>query len=456
MTQKLSKASIAETWRNRVERDGKPRLFIFGPDVPAARRIPKYFLQESPCAAKGMFAMLTKNIVWLSAIVALCVCVANTQAATNTFTGGAGTLNYATDGNWSLGSIPSGSNAEINTIGVTLADDTAGIANPAELWIGNGGSAGSLEIKTGGTLTNTSWLCIGRGGSASAGVSTLTVSGGTLTHGSGSNFVVGDNGGAPANIVLSGGTINSNAGSFDVANASSSIVHITQSGGALNISTGGDSFKLAAATGSTASYDMSGGTLLASGNSQLGSSGTGTMTQTAGDATFKSWLSIGRHTGSTGIYDISGGTLTATTLSNIVVGESGTGTLDISGTASLTVNGIRLTQNSTGSGTVNMSGGELAILNSISSTTGIYATYSDNAAFNFSGGEITVAGNCVGFNENTTWFTAAKAGYVYEETYNAGANTTLLHFVPVPEPGTLAMCLAGAVGLIAYAWRKRR
>jgi hypothetical protein len=28
--------------------------------------------------------------------------------------------------------------------------------------------------------------------------------------------------------------------------------------------------------------------------------------------------------------------------------------------------------------------------------------------------------------------------------------------VPIPEPGTLALLAGGLVGLIAYAWRKRK
>ena len=88
------------------------------------------------------------------------------------------------------------------------------------------------------------------------------------------------------------------------------------------------------------------------------------------------------------------------------------------------------------SGTFNMSGGTVRVSN--------ISAGGANALFDFSGGEIFLDGNQVGFNAANSFFqvTGQFAGG-YQEVYDGGTNTTRLS---VPEPASLSLlCLGGAV-----------
>ena len=77
-------------------------------------------------------------------------------------------------------------------------------------------------------------------------------------------------------------------------------------------------------------------------------------------------------------------------------------------------------------------------------------------------GKILVSGNvqsttafgALWGNSATDLGLAAVTGTSLAYTYNSTANTTTI--TAVPEPGTLAMCAACVIGLLAYAWRKRK
>ena len=59
--------------------------------------------------------------------------------------------------------------------------------------------------------------------------------------------------------------------------------------------------------------------------------------------------------------------------------------------------------------------------------------------------------------DGTSWTAYASADLTYDGTYASFTVTGFSGYaVTVPEPGTLALFLAAALGLLAYAWRKRK
>lgn len=150
-----------------------------------------------------------------------------------------------------------------------------------------------------------------------------------------------------------------------------------------------------------------------------------------------------------GTFNVSGGTFTSNTLT--VGGSGAIGNVNITGGA-LTVNELLIASSGSSVGNCTMSNGTLSIV-----TENQFVKGSGTASFGFTGGEIYLTGNKVGFDDANAWFTpTAAAGYVYAEDYSAGTGKTLLHFVPVPEPATMTLLAMGMLGLIAYAWRKRK
>ena len=105
----------------------------------------------------------------------------------------------------------------------------------------------------------------------------------------------------------------------------------SQSGGSVTVqaSSVGTGFFLGANAGSSGTYTMTGGTLSAV-NAYVGANGSGTMNQSAGNATFSNTLFVSTATGSIGTYNLSGGSLNA---AELYVGGDGAGTLNQTGGA---------------------------------------------------------------------------------------------------------------------------
>lgn len=181
------------------------------------------------------------------------VCIGRDTATKGTlnFTGGIWTKSGG--GNFIVGDNSPG---EFNFSGAGSSLNVTG-----ELWIGqSGGGNGTMKVES-GTITNSSWVAIGRGGSA-----VLNMTGGTWTkNGTGSNFIIGSQGSGKT------GTMNMSGGSVIVQSSTTADRGITwvgeQSGvtGNLNMSGTADfttaRLTLGASTGATGNSNLNGGTL---------------------------------------------------------------------------------------------------------------------------------------------------------------------------------------------------
>ena len=169
---------------------------------------------------------------------------------------------------------------------------------------------------TGGVATNIPNFHLGHGTNA---VGTLKVSGGKIAK---TDFFIGANGTGHGEVSQSGGDVN--AGTLYLP-------------------------YVATATGT---YNLSSGMLTIQ-NANVGNNGSGSVVQSGGTCTINGFPWIGALAGGEGLYDMSGGTLSASGYA-LSVGRYGTGTLNVSGSAVVTAShGVRVgfSNGSAGSGT---------------------------------------------------------------------------------------------------------
>jgi hypothetical protein len=254
---------------------------------------------------------------------------------TGTFVQSGGTNNFS-DGTLCVGYGASGSYSLSGT--GTLTDAPGG---SSFLYIGESSGVTGSFIQTGGSvsLAGTVSEIVGVSGSG-----TYSQSGGTNTIGDypgGDNsciLTLGANAGSSGVYTLSAGTLSVSSNPYG-----NSSENIGSSGSGTFIQTGGDntlgattSLCIAAASGSTGSYSLSGtGTLSVGGTGYVGYSGKGTFTQSGGTASFSgsdsngNSLSLGDQTGSQGVYNLSGGNVNVA--HNAAVGNVGSGTFNQTG-----------------------------------------------------------------------------------------------------------------------------
>jgi hypothetical protein len=268
--------------------------------------------------------------------------------------------------------------------GVTF-DQSGGSNTLNQLQIGYLSSSSGVYMLRGGSLTATGREYVGN-----YGIGTFTQSGGTNTL-SGDNLEVGFNAGSTGTYNLSDTGMLTVTGNDGEAVGYSGTGNFNQSGGtntAAYVVVGSE-------VGSSGMFTLSSGSLATSGSGSVGqivgSSGTGTFTQSGGSNTVSNDnLHVGFNAGSTGTYNLSDtGILTVTGTSGEVVGYSGTGNFNQNGgtnTAAYVVVGSEVGSN----GTFTLSSGSLATSGpgSVSEIIGSSGT----GTFNQTGGTNTVTG----------------------------------------------------------------
>ena len=249
------------------------------------------------------------------------------------------TGDWNTGANWVGGIVPTAADDFAINNGGTAQLSAAGAAISGA--IGSGATdSGTLQVLSGGVLTNSASLFVGRNGSG-----TLQISG----TGSVFNTLGRIAAGATASTGLaqiSGGTW-TNSSSLDVGYFGNGTLEISGTGSVSN--TIGIIGNVVLSTGRAV---VSGGTWTNSGNLAVGLDGNGTL-EISGTGSVSNTIGIiGLNAGSTGLATVSGGNWTNS--GQLQVGVSGNGTLGISGTGNVSSlsSFIGLTAGSTGLATV--------------------------------------------------------------------------------------------------------
>ena len=147
------------------------------------------------------------------------------------------------------------------------------------------------------------------------------------------------------------------------------------------------------------------------------------------------------------------GTLDLGAFDATVSALAGTGTVNDDGTGSNTLT----VSNGSFSGTIENSVGTLALLKIGSGE--LLLSGSDD----YSGGTIVDAGTLIATNAyalpaGTSLNVGAGGTFIFDPSVSAApmASAAASQANPVPEPGTLVLLAAGAIGFLGYAWRRRR
>jgi hypothetical protein len=318
-------------------------------------------------------------------------------AGTSTLTIDGGTLNVSGSsidvdifvvGSSSNGSYTLGSGKTLTAVGEVIGDHGTGsftqsggthtVSNALYL----GGSTGGNGTYT---LSSTGSLTVDHEYVGLVGTGSFTQSGGT--HTVSNSLYLGVVGGSSGTYTLSGGTLNVTGNIVNGAGNGS----FNLDGGTLNVTGSSidvDIFRVGNAAGSNGSYTLGSGKTLTAVGEVIGSSGTGSFTQSGGTHTVSSSLVLGNNSTGKGSYALSGtGSLTANTET---IGSSGTGSFTQSG-GTHTVGGLYLGDSfftGTGTGSYSLSG-----TGSLSAANEIIGNNFGTGTFTQSGGTHTVSNN---------------------------------------------------------------
>ena len=239
---------------------------------------------------------------------------------------------------------------------------------------------------------------------------------------------LGQNTGSSGTYNLSGGTLQLD-GSEYIGNAGSG--SFTQSGGAHYV---GDWLYLGYYPGASGTYNLSGG-ILSAGYEYIGGSGSGAFTQSGGTNSVQGTLSLGYYPGGSGTYNLSGGELEVNNTENI--GDSGSGSFTQSGGAHVAADLI-LGANAGASGSYTLNGGSNTVGNNLS----IGSASGASGAFTQSGGS-----NIVGGSLYLGYSGASSSG-----SYNlsGGGWLSVGHAEYIGNSGSGSFLQSGGTNLITY------
>lgn len=307
----------------------------------------------------------------------------------------------------------------------TLTQSGGTITLNHDFYIGQGGGgSGTLNISDSAILNTGRDFVIGREG----GTGTLNMSGGTITKTGDEKFIVGHNNGI-GTVVQSGGTITANNELYVGNENASALGNYTLSGtAALNIS---NEVVIGRESG-TGILNVDGGSLTTSGNGNMyigRRNGTGTLNQSAGTISVNREFGVGTRDDNkigTGTYNLSGGSLIAT--GNIFVGKElgSSGTMIMTG-GSVTGSDKLLIGHNQASGSLTHSDGVINVQNEVyignendSSSVGIY-TLRDSAQLNV-GNEVQIG------RDNGTGTFNLDGGTVTTKKLEGGTGTATVNF----------------------------
>ena len=344
----------------------------------------------------------------LSASIAVSCALSAANAQDNLWTGTAST-DWNTAGNWSLGNVPTGQNAIVDTAPANIATISADIsATPNDIVVRGGGrldhTAGTAG--TGGG----SWMFVGQ--NATAGTYNLantgSVAGGItgFAQGTGSlnatgNLLVGafgDNRTGTVRVNTSGTLAVS--GELFVGDSLGSVGDVSLETGVLTV----NNKILVGNNRGVGTLTMSGGTLTKTGGDETfvgRDNGTGTLAQSGGTVTLNHNLYVGQGSGANGTYTIGDGAVLNIGRDFVVGRESGTGTLTMTGgTITKTGDEKFLVGHNNGVGVVAQSGGTISVNNELyigNENAGASGTYTLSGA-----GALSVANEVVVGREGGT------------------------------------------------------
>ena len=344
----------------------------------------------------------------LSASIAVSCALSAANAQDNLWTGTAST-DWNTAGNWSLGNVPTGQNAIVDTAPANIATISADIsATPNDIVVRGGGrldhTAGTAG--TGGG----SWMFVGQ--NATAGTYNLantgSVAGGItgFAQGTGSlnatgNLLVGafgDNRTGTVRVNTSGTLAVS--GELVIGDSLGSVGNVSLETGALTIN---NKITLGNNRGN-GTLTMSGGSLTKTAGDETvvgRDNGTGVLAQSGGTVTLNHNLYVGQGSGANGTYTIGGNAVLNIGRDFVVGRESGTGTLTMTGgTITKTGDEKFLVGHNNGVGVVAQSGGTISVNNELyigNENAGASGTYTLSGA-----GALSVANEVVVGREGGT------------------------------------------------------